>query len=95
MLTSLLVLDMVLELDLRLPSQSREIERLLCLCFFDTGGLGGRGVLTRLASGENWPREVRAATSITEATPRLEVLAEVSTYITEIWDPVVDGREQT
>merc|ERR1711936_1076557 len=58
MLTSLLVLDMVLELDLRLPSQSREIERLLCLCFFDTGGLGGRGVLTRLASGENWPREV-------------------------------------
>merc|ERR1711874_95132 len=53
MLTSLLVLDMVLELDLRLPSQSREIERLLCLCFFDTGGLGGRGVLTRLASGES------------------------------------------
>merc|ERR1711874_384513 len=71
MLTSLPVLDMVLELDLRLPSQSREIERLLCLCFFDTGGLGGR-----------------AATSITEATPRLEVLAEVSTYITApiFWD---------
>ena len=83
MLTSLLVLDSVLELDLRLPSQSREIERLRCLCFFDIGGLGGR--LTR---GKNWPSKVKAATSITEATPLLELLAEVSTCITApiCWD---------
>ena len=83
MLASLLVLESVLELDLRLPSQSREMERLRCLCFFDIGGLGGRE-----GRGENWPREVRAAASITEATPLLELLAEVSTYITApiFWD---------
>jgi len=41
-LVSLLVLDNVLEFDLKLPSQlSLEMERDLCLCFFDIGGLGG------------------------------------------------------
>ena len=41
-LVSLLVLDNVLEFDLKLPSQlSLEMETDLCLCFFDIGGLGG------------------------------------------------------
>ena len=43
MLVSLLVLDKVLELDLKLPSQlSLEMETDLCLgCFLETRGLGG------------------------------------------------------
>ena len=81
MLASLLVLDKVLELDLRLPSQfSLDTDTDLCLCFFDIGGLGGRGVL--MEAGVDCPSVVRAATSITEDTPRLEVLDDVSTYIT-------------
>ena len=32
--------------------------------------------------GENSPRDVNAATSITDAAPRPEILADVSTYMT-------------
>ena len=41
-LVSLLVLDNVLEFDLKLPSQlSLEMETDLCRCFLEIGGLGG------------------------------------------------------
>jgi len=35
-----------------------------------------------VGGGDICPKEVRAATSKAEATPRIDVLAEVSTYMT-------------
>ena len=48
----------------------------------------GRIVFCGEGVGENWPKEIKAATSMAEETPRSEDLAEVSTYITAFicWD---------
>ena len=86
MLASLLVLDSVLELDRRLPSQlsrATDTDRGLrprpapCAGAPPPGLSGGGG-----GAGGRWPSAVRAATSMTLATPRLDTRAEVSTYIT-------------
>ena len=86
MLASLLVLESVLELERRLPSQlsrATDTDRGLrprpapCAGAPPPGLSGGGG-----GAGGRRPSAVRAATSMTLATPRRDTRAEVSTYIT-------------